>query len=85
MSYLPKKYRAKRRHPDIEILTDVVIGSRALSEIMMNFIGVFMWIAVGAVALHYWGGYQGEHQFQFVFAERQASIFDFGKLYAFRV
>ena len=39
----------------------------------MNFIGVFLWIAVGAVALHYWGGYQGEHQFQFVFAEKQVS------------
>ncbi|KAH9640679.1 hypothetical protein HF086_007250 [Spodoptera exigua] len=29
---------------------------RAMSEIVMNFVGVFMWIAVGAVALHYWGG-----------------------------
>ncbi|XP_047529820.1 uncharacterized protein LOC125065992 [Vanessa atalanta] len=47
---------------------------RALSEIVMNFIGVFMWIAVGAVALHYWGGYQGEHQFQFVFAEKQVGL-----------
>lgn len=46
-------------------------ASRALSEIVMNFVGVFLWIAVGAVALHYWGGYQGEHQFQFVFAEKQ--------------
>lgn len=42
-----------------------------MSEIVMNFVGVFLWIAVGAVALHYWGGYQGEHQFQFVFAEKQ--------------
>lgn len=39
----------------------------------MNFVGVFLWIAVGAVALHYWGGYQGEHQYQFVFAEKQVS------------
>ncbi|XP_049869608.1 uncharacterized protein LOC126369293 [Pectinophora gossypiella] len=47
---------------------------RAMSEIVMNFVGVFLWIAVGAVALHYWGGYQGEHQFQFVFAERQVGL-----------
>ncbi|KAL0893316.1 hypothetical protein ABMA27_014907 [Loxostege sticticalis] len=47
---------------------------RALSEVVMNFVGVFMWLAVGAVALHYWGGYQGEHQFQFVFAEKQVGI-----------
>ncbi|OWR45276.1 ryanodine receptor protein [Danaus plexippus plexippus] len=47
---------------------------RAMSEIVMNFIGVFLWIAVGAVALHYWGGYQGEHQFQFVFAEKQVGL-----------
>ncbi|XP_050560708.1 uncharacterized protein LOC118264824 [Spodoptera frugiperda] len=47
---------------------------RAMSEIVMNFVGVFMWIAVGAVALHYWGGYQGEHQYQFVFAEKQVGI-----------
>ncbi|XP_028033313.1 uncharacterized protein LOC114245364 [Bombyx mandarina] len=47
---------------------------RALSEIVMNFVGVFLWIAVGAVALHYWGGYQGEHQFQFVFAEKQVGL-----------
>ncbi|KPI93101.1 hypothetical protein RR46_14322 [Papilio xuthus] len=47
---------------------------RALGDIVMNFVGVFLWIAVGAVALHYWGGYQGEHQFQFVFAERQVGL-----------
>uniref|UniRef100_A0A2A4JGU3 DUF7775 domain-containing protein n=1 Tax=Heliothis virescens TaxID=7102 RepID=A0A2A4JGU3_HELVI len=47
---------------------------RALSEIVMNFVGVFLWIAVGAVALHYWGGYQGEHQYQFVFAEKQVGL-----------
>ncbi|XP_072931732.1 protein snakeskin [Epargyreus clarus] len=47
---------------------------RAMSEIVMNFVGVFLWIAVGAVALHYWGGYQGEHQFQFVFAEKQVGL-----------
>lgn len=50
------------------------IFSSALGDIVMNFVGVFLWIAVGAVALHYWGGYQGEHQFQFVFAERQVTI-----------
>lgn len=51
----------------------MLCNSRAMSEIVMNFVGVFMWIAVGAVALHYWGGYQGEHQYQFVFAEKQVS------------
>ncbi|XP_068631789.1 uncharacterized protein [Battus philenor] len=47
---------------------------RAMGDIVMNFVGVFLWIAVGAVALHYWGGYQGEHQYQFVFAERQVGL-----------
>lgn len=51
-----------------------------MSEIVMNFVGVFLWIAVGAVALHYWGGYQGEHQFQFVFAEKQVSADSFNVL-----
>ncbi|KAM3959229.1 smooth septate junction protein snakeskin isoform 1-T1 [Aphomia sociella] len=47
---------------------------RALSDIVMNFVGVFLWIAVGAVALHYWGGYQGEQQYHFVYAEKQVGL-----------
>ncbi|XP_031765206.1 protein snakeskin isoform X2 [Galleria mellonella] len=47
---------------------------RALSDIVMNFVGVFLWIAVGAVALHYWGGYQGEQQYHFVYSEKQVGL-----------
>lgn len=59
------------------LLVSFISDSRSLSDVVMNFVGVFMWLAVGAIALHYWGGYQGEHQFQFVFAERQVSLYCF--------
>jgi hypothetical protein len=37
----------------------------------MNFIGMFMFIAVGGTALHYWHGYMGEHKYLHVAGERQ--------------
>lgn len=39
----------------------------------MNVIGIFMWLAVGATALHYWHGYQSEHKYIHVSSERQVS------------
>jgi len=44
------------------------------TDIVMNFLGIFMWIAVGATALHYWQGYQSEHKFIHVSSERQVGL-----------
>lgn len=45
----------------------------------MNIVGVFLWIAVGATALHYWHGYLSEHKYTYVNSERQVK----GALYNF--
>lgn len=37
----------------------------------MNIVGVFLWVAVGATALHYWHGYLFEHKYQMVDSERE--------------
>lgn len=37
----------------------------------MNVVGIFMWLAVGATALHYWIGYQSEYKYSHVATERQ--------------
>lgn len=37
----------------------------------MNFVGTFMFIAVGATALHYWNGYMDEHKYLSFSGERQ--------------
>lgn len=37
----------------------------------MNFVGAFMWVAVGGTALHYWNGYLADHDFLHVATERQ--------------
>lgn len=40
----------------------------------MNFVGTFMFIAVGGTALHYWHGYQSpEQKFMYDAPERQVS------------
>lgn len=41
----------------------------------MNFVGAFMWVAVGGTALHYWSGYMAEHDFLHVASERQVCIY----------
>lgn len=43
-------------------------------DIIMNFIAIFLWIAVGGIALHYWIGYQNEHHYQQVTSERGIGI-----------
>ncbi|KAH1016794.1 hypothetical protein HUJ04_007963 [Dendroctonus ponderosae] len=43
------------------------------TDILMNIVGVFLWIAVGATALHYWHGYLSEHKYTYVNSERQHS------------
>lgn len=40
----------------------------------MSFVGMFMFIAVGGTALHYWHGYQGENKFLHVASERQVGL-----------
>ena len=42
-------------------------------EIIMNFVGTFMFVAVGGTALHYWHGYQAENKFDTVVQERQVT------------
>lgn len=40
----------------------------------MNIVGVFMWVSVGATALHYWQGYMADHDHVVVIRERTVSI-----------
>jgi len=40
----------------------------------MNFVGMFMFIAVGGIALHYWIGYQNENKYISVASERAIGI-----------
>ncbi|KRT80336.1 hypothetical protein AMK59_8148 [Oryctes borbonicus] len=43
-------------------------------DILMNVVGLFMWLAVGAIALHYWHGYLSEQRFIYASAERQTGL-----------
>ncbi|XP_046991503.1 protein snakeskin-like [Schistocerca americana] len=49
---------------------------RTLTDALLNFAGTFLWVAVGATALHYWVRYQSEYQYQFleVSAEKKVGI-----------
>lgn len=44
------------------------------TDILMNIVGVFLWVAVGATALHYWHGYLAEHKYTYVNSERQVGL-----------
>lgn len=46
-----------------------------LSDTIMNVVGVFMWISVGATALHYWQGYMPDHDQLTVNTERTVNAF----------
>lgn len=46
---------------------------KSLKEIIMNFVGTFMFVAVGGTALHYWHGYQSGQKFVSDVPERQVS------------
>lgn len=37
------------------------IFNRELSDTIMNVVGAFMWVSVGATALHYWQGFMADH------------------------
>ncbi|XP_059482653.1 protein snakeskin [Neocloeon triangulifer] len=45
-----------------------------LVDVMMNFVGTFMFVAVGGTALHYWSGYQNEHKYQSIAQEKQIGL-----------
>ncbi|XP_031837671.1 smooth septate junction protein snakeskin [Nomia melanderi] len=47
---------------------------RTLVEIIMNFVGTFMFIAVGGTALHYWHGYLPEHKFDTIVQQKQVGL-----------
>ncbi|XP_012282925.1 protein snakeskin [Orussus abietinus] len=47
---------------------------KSLIDIIMNFVGMFMFIAIGGTALHYWHGYQSEHKYLHVASERQVGL-----------
>jgi len=47
---------------------------RELSDTLMNFVGTFLWLAVGGTALHYWSGYLADHDFLYVASERQIGL-----------
>jgi len=47
---------------------------KSLVEIIMNFVGCFMWLAVGGTALHYWHGYMSEHKFKTFTSERDVGL-----------
>lgn len=53
------------------------INNRELSDTIMNVVGAFMWVSVGATALHYWQGYMADHDQLVVVHERTVSIFDY--------
>jgi len=40
----------------------------------MNFVGCFMWLAVGGTALHYWHGYLSEQKFTTFTSEREVGL-----------
>ncbi|KAJ3645953.1 hypothetical protein Zmor_023570 [Zophobas morio] len=44
------------------------------TDILMNIIGVFLWVAVGATALHYWSGYLVEHKYLTSASEREVGL-----------
>lgn len=59
--------------------------NRELSDTIMNVVGAFMWVSVGATALHYWQGYMADHDQLVVVHERTVSgkiekLFFFGKM-----
>jgi len=47
---------------------------RELSDTIMNVVGAFMWVSVGATALHYWQGYMADHDQLTVVHERTVGL-----------
>lgn len=47
---------------------------RELSDTIMNVVGAFLWVSVGATAIHYWQGYIGDHDQIVVVPERTVGL-----------
>ncbi|XP_035725401.1 protein snakeskin-like [Vespa mandarinia] len=47
---------------------------KSLVDIIMNFLGLCMFLAVGGTALHYWHGYQPEHKFEYLVPEKEVGL-----------
>ncbi|XP_050524876.1 protein snakeskin [Daktulosphaira vitifoliae] len=47
---------------------------KTLVDIIMNFAGMLLYIAVGGIALHYWIGYQNENKYIGVTSEKAVGI-----------
>lgn len=47
--------------------------NRELSDTIMNVVGAFLWVSVGATAIHYWQGYMADHDQIVVVPERTVS------------
>lgn len=50
-----------------------IYSIRELSDTIMNVVGAFLWVSVGATALHYWSGYMTDHDQLVVVHERTVS------------
>ncbi|XP_014217512.1 protein snakeskin-like [Copidosoma floridanum] len=58
----------------ISYFFEALDGSKTVMEIIMNFIGMFMFIMVGGTALHYWIGYTGDNRYVDVSSEKTVGI-----------
>ncbi|XP_045477361.1 protein snakeskin [Harmonia axyridis] len=59
-------------------LMSLLFGTRDnkvyFTDVIMGVIGVFMWLTVGAAALHYWIGYINENKYVNVSSERTVGL-----------
>ncbi|XP_077286246.1 protein snakeskin-like [Arctopsyche grandis] len=49
-------------------------SKRQLTDVLMSFVGIFMWFAVGGAAIHYWSGYGTEDLHWQNYAERKVGL-----------
>ncbi|XP_049802342.1 protein snakeskin-like [Schistocerca nitens] len=47
---------------------------KTITDVIMNFIGLFVWMAVGAIAIQYWMGYQSEYKYIHMSTEKQKGL-----------
>ncbi|KAL3274429.1 hypothetical protein HHI36_015817 [Cryptolaemus montrouzieri] len=59
-------------------LMSLLFGTRDnkvyFTDLIMNIIGVLMWLIVGGIAVHYWNGYIDEQKYQEVSSERTVGL-----------
>ena len=66
--------RAQYTFTHILKLNLLTISCSFKQNVIMNFIGTVLFIAVGGIALHYWIGYQPEHKYRVVSTEQRIGI-----------